>query len=237
MNVVMRRTKTLIRLAREHRWQQIRRRIEDLTIRRAALAAMIRRTDNFYNVPWLGVPLWQNVTDAWLLQEAIVEDSVDLVIECGTNRGGSAYFIGTIFDLLGRGSIVTIDVEKQREVDHPRVEYLIGSSTDPGVVATVRQRVSELNPEHILVFLDSDHSQAHVERELAIYSELVGIGDYVCVQDGCIDELRMLRTDRPGPLRAIETFIRSDDRFEVDEERSGRYLVSHSPKGWLRRVR
>jgi cephalosporin hydroxylase len=29
-------------------------------------------------------------TDAWLLQEAIVEGSADLVIECGTSRGGSA---------------------------------------------------------------------------------------------------------------------------------------------------
>jgi cephalosporin hydroxylase len=198
---------------------------------------MIRRTDNFGNTRWLGVPVWQNVTDAWLLQEAIVEGSVDLVIECGTHRGGSAYFMGTIFDLLGRGSIITIDVENQREVDHPRVEYIIGSSTDPGVFARVRRLVSELHPEHILVFLDSDHSQAHVERELELYSDLVGIGDYMCVQDGCIDELRMLRADRPGPLRAVEKFIPSDDRFEVDEERSGRYLVSHSPKGWLHRVR
>jgi cephalosporin hydroxylase len=47
----------------------------------------------------------------------------------------------------------------------------------------------------------------------------------------------MHRRARPGPLRAIEKFVESDDRFEVDEKRSGRYLVGHSPKGWLRRVR
>jgi cephalosporin hydroxylase len=172
-----------------------------------------------------------------LLQEAIVEGSVDLVVECGTNRGGSAYFMGTIFDLLGRGSVITIDIENQREVDHPRVEYIIGNTTDPDVFTQVCRLASERQPKHILVFLDSDHSQAHVEQELALYSDLVGIGDYICAQDGCIDELRMLRAGRPGPLRAIEDFVRSDGRFEVDEERSGRYLVSHSPKGWLRRVR
>jgi cephalosporin hydroxylase len=210
--------------------------MEDLTIRRAALSTMIRRTNNFDGTRWLGVPLWQNVTDAWLLQEAIVEGSVDLVIECGTNRGGSSYFMGTIFDLLGQGSVITIDVENLRVVEHPRVEYIIGSTTDPEVFTHVRQRVAELQPQHILVFLDSDHTQAHVERELALYSDLVGIGDYVFVQDGCIDELRMLRAGRPGPLKAIEQSIQSDHRFEVDEDRSGRYFVSHSPKGWLRRV-
>ena len=111
-----------------------------MTIRRAALAAMIRRTNNFSNVHWLGVPLWQNITEAWLLQEAIVEGSVDLVIECGTNRGGSAYFMGTVFDLLGRGSVITIDVQDLREVDHPRAEYILGSSTDPEIVTQVRRR-------------------------------------------------------------------------------------------------
>ena len=58
--------------------------------------------------------------------------------------------MGTIFDLLGRGSVITIDIQDLREVDHPRVEYILGSSTDPEILTKVRQRIAELQPAHIL---------------------------------------------------------------------------------------
>lgn len=205
-------------------------------LRRAGLAALVRRTDNFGQVTWLGRPMWQNINDAWVIQETLVEKDIDLVVECGTNRGGSAYFMASIFDLLGRGRIITVDVEKLHDITHPRIEFVIGSSVDPEVFASVRDRVRELQPAHTLVLLDSDHRAAHVRRELALYSSLVGAGDLMLVQDGCIDELRMMRALRPGPLTAIEEFLRDDPGFAVDEERTNRYLFSHSPKGWITRV-
>jgi cephalosporin hydroxylase len=104
-------------------------------------------------------------------------------------------------------------------------------------VHTVRDRIEQAQPKHVLVVLDSDHSQAHVEREMRLYAEFLKVGEYMHVQDGCADELAIFAHARPGPLRAIERFVARDNRFVVDEERSRRYLVSHSPKGWLRRVR
>ena len=169
-------------------------------VRRAALSALIRRTGNFTGVKWLGRPVWQNLADIWTVQETLVEREVDMVVECGTNRGGSAFFMASVLDLLGRGRVLTIDVVDQAGVDHPRIEFLIGSSTDPDVVAEVHRRVAEHSPGHVLVLLDSDHSEEHVLQELRAYNDLVGVGDYIVVQDGVIDELRMLRADRPGPL-------------------------------------
>jgi cephalosporin hydroxylase len=206
-------------------------------VRRVGLSALVRRTGNFGHVTWLGKPIWQNINDAWLLQETLVEKEVDLVVECGTNRGGSAYFMATIFDMLGRGRIITIDIEQLHDLDHPRVEAVLGSSVDPAIFAAVAERVRELEPAHVLVVLDSDHSAAHVRRELDLYSSLVGVGDLLLVQDGCIDELRVMRDSRPGPLVAIEGFLQQDGAFAVDEERTNRYLFSHSPKGWLTRLR
>jgi cephalosporin hydroxylase len=40
---------------------------------------------------------------------------------------------------------------------------------------------------------------------------------------------------RPGPLPAIENFLRAHADFEIDEERAGKFLISHHPKGWLQR--
>jgi cephalosporin hydroxylase len=166
----------------------------------------------------------------------LVGDGVDLVVECGTNRGGSALYMASIFDLLGRGHVITIDVAPLSEVDHPRVQKIIGSSTDESVYSKVKTKISELGASKVMVLLDSDHAGPHVLQELEMYAELVPVGGYLLVQDGCIDELRIMRRDRPGPLWAVRRFVQEDPRFVVDHERSDRFLFSHSPQGWLRRV-
>jgi cephalosporin hydroxylase len=205
-------------------------------VRRSALTGLIWRTGNFTGTTWLGHPIWQNPLDAWGLQEAMVGDGVDLVIECGTNRGGSAFYMASIMDLLGRGHVITIDIEKLTDLEHHRIEFIVGSSTDSATVDAVKRRIDDLKPDKIMVLLDSDHAGPHVLRELELYAPLVPVGGYVYVQDGCIDELGYMRPERPGPLWATRQFVASDNRFEIDEARSTRYLYSHSPSGWLRRV-
>ena len=56
------------------------------------------------------------------------------------------------------------------------------------------------------------------------------------VQDGIIDELFMFRKGRPGPLPALEKYLAKHPEFEIDHERCGRFLITHHPKGWLKRV-
>ena len=211
--------------------------VEQRIVRPLAAMIVVRRTGNFSTVRWLGRPMWQNVTDAFLLQETVVECDVDLVVECGTNRGGSAFFLATIFDQRGGdGHVVTIDIERLADFEHPRVTFLVGSSTDAGIVDQVRAIVAARRPRSVLVMLDSDHRRAHVLAEALAYADLVTPGSYLFVQDGVIDELPTMRRDRPGPLRAIEEFVGLDPRFEIDHERSERYLIGHSPSGWLRRL-
>ncbi len=205
-------------------------------VRRSALTGLIWKTGNFNHTTWLGHPIWQNPLDAWGLQEAIVGDEADLVIECGTNRGGSAFYMASIMDLLGRGHIISIDIQRLTDIQHPRIDFIVGSSTADSTVEEVKKRVADLGPERIMLVLDSDHAGAHVLRELELYAPLVPVGGYIVCQDGCIDELGFMRQDRPGPLWAIRQFLKSDPRFEIDEERSTRYLYTHSPSGWLRRV-
>jgi cephalosporin hydroxylase len=195
---------------------------------------LIDKTDNFGAITWLGHPIWQNVLDLWTIQETIAEVRPHLVIECGTNRGGSSLFFAHLFDLMGVGHVVTVDVERLHELSHPRITYLIGSSTSPEIVEQVRKKVAATSGP-VMVILDSDHSEEHVRRELACYALFVTPGSYCLVEDGVIDTLSMFRPGRPGPLRAIERFLNSTDMFELDSERSERFLITHHPKGWLRR--
>jgi cephalosporin hydroxylase len=195
---------------------------------------LIERTGNFGAIKWLGQPIWQNVLDLWTLQETIVEVRPSLLIECGTNRGGSSLFFAHLFDLMGQGEIVTIDIERLHNLSHSRITSLIGSSISPEILDQVRGKAANSRGP-VMVTLDSDHSKDHVFRELDHYAPLVTPGSYCLVQDGVIDTLPIFAAGRPGPLRAIEQFLESNDEFEIDRERSERFLISHHPCGWLRR--
>ncbi len=183
-------------------------------------AAVSRANDVLYlsdawtEATWLGAQALKNPLDLWVYQEIMVETRPELIVETGTYRGGSAFYLASICDLVGVGEVVSIDVEPVRDdyPAHPRITYLGGrSSTDPDVVATVRERA---DGKRTLVVLDSDHSQAHVAAELAAYAPLVAVGGYVIVEDSNIGQIR--KDLLPGPLEAIEAFLARTDAFEID---------------------
>jgi cephalosporin hydroxylase len=207
--------------------------------RRLDRAAIARAHDVFYasdawtKAGWLGTQALKNPLDLWVYQEIIAETRPELIVETGTWRGGSALFMASICDLLGEGEIVSIDVAPIRDdyPRHPRITYLAGrSSTDPEVVEGVRARA---DGRRTLVILDSDHSQAHVEAELAAYAPLVPVGCYLIVEDSNIGQIR--KDLMPGPLQAIERFLATTDEFEIDRERE-KFLLTFNPSGYLRRV-
>ena len=208
--------------------------------RRLDRAAVSRAHDVLYGsdawtkATWLGAQALKNPLDLWVYQEIMFETKPELVVETGTYRGGSASYLASLCDLLGRGEVISIDIEPARDdyPQHPRITYLAGrSSTEPAVVDEVRERAAG---RPILVILDSDHSQAHVESELAAYAPLVPVGCYVIVEDSNIGQIR--KDLMPGPLEAIETFLAQTDEFVVDRERE-KFLITFNPSGYLRRVR
>lgn len=198
------------------------------------MTRLVERTDNFGHVTWLGHPIWQNILDLWTIQETICELRPALLVETGTNRGGSALFYARLFDLMAHGRVVTCDIERMHDIEHPRIEFLIGSSLSREVFERVREAsLDAAGP--VMAILDSDHAQPHVVAELELYASLVPPGSYVLVQDGIIDTLPMFAPARPGPLPAIHQFLEHHPEFELDRERSLRFLVTHHPDGWLRR--
>jgi cephalosporin hydroxylase len=197
---------------------------------------LVTKTNNFGTSNWLGKPIWQNTFDLWIAQETIYDVKPSLIIECGTNRGGSAYFYAQLFDLMGTdGKVVTVDIEKLHDLSHPRVTYLVGSSVSEEIAGQIRA-MAEAATGPVLVILDSDHSEAHVAKELEIYAPMTSVGSYCLVQDGIIDELFMFRKGRPGPLPALKKYLAKHPEFEIDHERCDRFLITHHPKGWLKRV-
>jgi len=203
-------------------------------------AAISRAHNVFYasnawtQATWLGSQALKNPLDLWIYQEIMVETRPDVVIETGTYRGGSAHFLASVCDLIGGGEVISIDIEPQRDdyPEHPRITYVAGrSSTDPDVLAEVRERVGG---RPTMIVLDSDHSKSHVDAELEAYAPLVPVGCYLIVEDSNIEQIRP--DLMPGPLEAIETFLSERHDFEIDLERE-KFLLTFNPSGYLKRVR
>jgi len=138
---------------------------------------------------------------------------------------------------MQHGRVITVDIEKQHDLSHPRITYLIADCAAPETVAQIRAEAGKADGP-VFVVLDSDHTAAHVAKEMAAYAPLVTPGSYLHVQDGVLDESPSFRNEWKevgGPLRAIEAFLPEHPEFEVDSARTGRFLITHHPKGWLRR--
>lgn len=200
------------------------------------LTAFVRRTEDVQHVRWAGRPIWQYPLDTWTIQEMICSLQPDLIVETGTYMGGSAFFYASICDLISHGRIITIDVAAKETISHPRIRYIQGSSTDPGIVGQVAAEAASTPDGRVLVILDSDHRARHVRQELEAYAPLVPVGSYIHVQDGCIDTLACFRGGRPGPLAAVKAFLADHPEFVRDTEVELRYVMTAHPYGWLRRV-
>jgi cephalosporin hydroxylase len=194
---------------------------------------LYQQTDDAATVSWLGRPIWQYPSDAWLIQEVVCRLKPDLIIETGTHRGGSALFLGNVLDALGHGHVVSIDTAALETPEHARITYFTGSSTDETILERVRDEV-ERRGSNVFVILDSDHSRAHVAAELDVYAEMVQVGGYVHVQDGwAVSDGRRVMY---GPAFAVKDFLSRCSDFVRDEDVERRFVVTAHPYGWLRRV-
>lgn len=184
------------------------------------------------NLSWCGYQALKCPLDLWLYQELLVRTRPDVVVETGTWRGGSALYMAAVFDQIGRGRVITIDIEAKPDLpDHPRIRYLNGSSTDPAVVAEVRRSVAG---NRAMVILDSDHHARHVYEELRAYSPFVLTGDYLIVEDTNVNGHPAYPEFGPGPREAVERFLSSNEEFAIDE-RCERFMMTLNPMGYLRR--
>ncbi|MEA2064357.1 MAG: CmcI family methyltransferase [Gemmatimonadota bacterium] len=182
---------------------------------------------------WLGVPVQKCPFDLWVYQEIISDMRPDVIIETGTLFGGSAYYLATMFDLLGHGRVISIDIEERAgRPQHERITYLTGSSTDSRIVERVTRMVA--GPGKVMVILDSDHSMEHVRAELETYAPLVSPGSYLIVEDSNVNGHPVYEKHGPGPMEAVEKFIEGNREYTIDREKE-KFFLTFNPKGFLKK--
>jgi len=209
----------------------------DPKIRRFAFQWAIN-PDGLHRNTWFGVPAVQNPLDVWVTQEILYEVKPDFIVEPGTLEGGSAVLWAMLMEFINPDArIITIDIidkvptAKEIPVAKERVDFLIGDSVSPEILAEVKRRTAG---GKVLVILDSLHTEEHVYKELQAYSPLVSLGSYLIVQDTGIGVPG--GSMHPGAGRAATRFIAETDAFKLDRTRE-RLVMSHNPGGYLKRVR
>ena len=182
---------------------------------------------------WLGVRTQKCPLDLWIYQEILHETRPDLILETGTAHGGSALYLASVCDLLGRGEVVTVDIYPiEGRPEHDRITYITGSSTADEVVAEIERIVT--GHERVLVILDSDHSRDHVLDELRIYNRFVTPGNYLIVEDTNVNGHPVMPEHGPGPMEALDEYLAETDEFEIDAARE-KFFMTFNPRGFLRK--
>ena len=198
-----------------------------------------------YEVTWLGVPIIQLPEDIVMMQELLYKVRPAVVVETGVAHGGSAILYASVLEMLGRGRVIGVDVEIRKYnrlaiQAHPmshRITLIEGSSVDPGVVGQVRDLIAGEEP--VLVALDSNHTRAHVLKELEAYAPLVSPGSYIVVFDTVQDLVADTPSGKPewteeGAGAAVRQFLRGHPEFSPDPYYN-RLGATYCEGGFLRR--
>lgn len=89
----------------------------------------------------------------------------------------------------------------------------------------------------LFLILDSDHAKAHVLRELEALTPLLKKGDYLVVEDTCVNGHPVRPQFGPGPYEAVEEFLaRHADEYIHDVARESKFGFTAAPRGYFIRA-
>ncbi len=205
-----------------------------------------------YAFTWMGRPVIQLPEDLVRVQEVIYRVKPEVIVEPGVAHGGSLIFYASLFQAMGRGRVIGVDIEirpqnrhaiKQHELS-ALVTLVEGDSVASNVVAKVRSLVR--TGETVMVLLDSCHTKQHVSQELEAYHDLVSPGSYIAAADGIMKDLHDVPRGQPdwvwdNPAAAAAEFAERHTEFVLEQptwsfnESSLRDNITYWHGAWLRR--
>lgn len=175
---------------------------------------------------WCGTLIQKYPTDLLLYHQVIYEKRPDIIIETGSEFGGSALFFAHTLDMIGKGKVITIDTNGKERPMHDRVEYIHGSSDSSKILDYLKKKVKN---KKVMVTLDADHNEEYVKREIELYAPFVTSGQYFVIEDcyGYKSEVR-------GPKLVKDAFLPKHHEFE-QTDLDNQFLIGVTREGWLLR--
>ena len=152
------------------------------------------------NVTYKGIPCQKSPYDYVVYQMLLNIVRPDLIIEIGTNKGGSAlYFADLMFDWQGK--VHTIDINPITNIWHPGITFFNNGFENYDLENTKQFK-------KIMVIDDGSHTYEHVRDSLKKFYPIVSKNSYFIVED---------TSAVPGAKQATEEFIKSNSDFMIDK--------------------
>ena len=186
------------------------------------------------HMTWHGIRTLKLPSDLWNYQEIIHAHRVDWVVEAGTRHGGSAlFFAQALASRQAKGRVVSIDIDAAaRQVEHHAgIDFLIGDSGSQEMVDRVN-RMTGPDRGPVFLILDSDHTCAHVLRELTVWVPFLRRGDYLVVEDASVNGHPVRPDFGPGPYEAVEQYLAAcPGLLQHDAARERKFGATQAPMG------
>jgi cephalosporin hydroxylase len=197
-------------------------------------------TNVWKKTTWMGIDTWKSASDMWNYQEILVDLKPSLVIEFGTNQGGSALFFASVMRQIGQPfKVFSVDVTHRplnpAARQDPDILFVESRSTVPAIAEHIQRLKAEF-PGKIFTILDSNHAMNHVLAEMKLLRPLLSAGDYLIVEDSMLNGHPNLPGWGPGPYEAIEAYEQEfPNDYTHDFERENKFGWTFAPYGFLTR--
>ena len=188
--------------------------------------------EGLYYSTYRNVTCLKNPCDLAVYQMLLFLIRPTLIIEIGACRGGSAIWFADILRMMGGDRrIHTYDVVAEAAPEtfrDPMITYHLGghATFDPAIIR---------KDDRVFIIEDSSHTYENTLEVMHKFAPYVSPNSYFVVEDGLGGLTRPQLNG--GPLRAIEEFMLTDTRYEIDQ-RWEHFFGSKNTnclKGYLRR--
>lgn len=188
-----------------------------------------------YGYTYDGLRCWKNPFDLALYTKLLSDLRPSLVIEIGSEAGGSAKWFAAQLRGLGidGARVASFDIRPVAAVEDEVVSFSFGDIHDLGATQIRSLIESAVGP--VLVVEDGPHTYEGCLAALRFFEPLLRKGDYYVVEDGNLMALGFWDL-KNGPRRAIQQILSESTRYEIDYELCdfwGRN-VTWNENGWLR---
>ena len=180
------------------------------------------------------IPIIKCPFDYVIYQMILWEVKPDLIIEVGTNKGGSALYFADLLDMIGHGEIHTIDIEDivHEEVkNHKRIKFFKSGYEKYDLKNTEGFK-------KIMIIEDGSHTYEDVKAALHKFNSVVNKNSYFIVEDGILDKMGWKNKYNGGPNRAIKEFILENDSYIIDRKWCDLFGINatFNTNGFLKRI-
>ena len=189
-----------------------------------------------FAVTYRGVKTIKCPFDYVMYQMLVFNLKPDLIIEIGTNVGGTALYLADMLNIIGKGEVHTIDVAENHPdkflSSNPRIKLFTEGYQNYDLELTK-------GLETILVIEDGAHTYEDVSNSIKKFSSVVTKDSYMIVEDGIVTELGIGESLGGGPLKAIDEFLLGNSDFVIDKKWCDMFgtNATFNVNGFLKKIR